>query len=246
MSRGKHKRADGEHFARIPKDVMLSAALASAPHAAFRVLAILLVGKTKESNGTMMCTDSHAAKFGLSSHDTLQRSLATLEQRGLIVVTRKVQRLRRFPALYAVTWWPIHNRHGQPVTPPDPATHEYRKWRFTPTIGVTDVLDCSPRPSGDNTPTIGVEGSIHHPDLPSSLRLDHPDSRGHSKTLPQGPSASAASRVGGFCLDLETRIEKLMTLQPHLPNGDVAKILHTEIERVARVRERMTGNGRQP
>lgn len=223
----------------------MSAALGTVPHAAFRTLAILVAGKTKESNGTMMCSDSYAAKFGLKSHGTVQSSLEVLEARGIIVTTRKVQRMKRFAALYAVTWWPIHNRNGLPLEPPEPPTYAYRS--FTPIMRVKkskSELDCSPRLSGDYTPIIGSNVVAHHPDLTQNEAVHRPDNRVNSKISPQGPSASAASRVGGFCLDLDARIEKLVTVQPHLPNGDVAKILHTEAERVARVRERMS-NGRR-
>ena len=90
-------------------------ALATASHAAFRVLAIMLVGATPERNGRLMITDSYAAQFGLKSHDTLQRGREELEARGLIVCTRRVQRRMRWPALWAVTWWPINSRDGAPL-----------------------------------------------------------------------------------------------------------------------------------
>lgn len=200
MRKGSHIR-DKEHFARIPEDVMIGPALATAPHAAFRVLAILVVGKAKEKNGTMMCTDSYAAKFGLKSHGTVQAALTLLEKRGLIITTRRVQRMKRFAALYAVTWWPNYNRDGQPLTTPESPTHAYRN--FAPIMRVKKSkpkLDCSPRLSGDIAPIMRVETSIHHPDLPPNSSFDHPDNRANSKSLPQGPSALARSGAGGLCL----------------------------------------------
>lgn len=206
-----------EPFAMLPESVLQHPALATAPHAALRVLTVLLVGKSRERNGTMMCSDSYAARFGITSHDTLTRSLELLQQRGLIVITRRVQRMRRFAALYAVTWWPIFYRDGQPITTPEPATHGYRDWT---------ELDRSPRLSGDHAPTIGVMEAGHHPDLPPNSTNHHPDYRGNSENLGQG-------------VDIDGRIGKLITMQPHLTDGDVARAARTDIERVTRVRARL-------
>ncbi|MFC4307608.1 hypothetical protein ACFPN2_00805 [Steroidobacter flavus] len=139
-----------EHFARIPESVMMSEALKTAPHAAFRVLAILVIGKPRERNGTMMCTDSYAEKFGMASRETVYRSLRLLEDRGLIVRTRQGMRLRKIPTLWAVTWWPIHYRDGQPLDYPQPATHAYLKWQSAPSAELhTDGR-------GTVTPIVGV------------------------------------------------------------------------------------------
>lgn len=184
-----------EPFAMLPESVLTHPALATAPHAALRVLTVLLVGKSKERNGTMMCSDSYAAKFGITSHDTLSRSLECLETRGLIETTRHVLRMRRIAALYAVTWWPIYYRNGLPLTTPEPAPHKYVQWNDAPTIGVESKLDSSPRLSGDDAPTIGVDGGNHHPDLPPKSTIHHPDYRGNSKNL--GPGVGAAQGDSG-------------------------------------------------
>src|SRR5665213_453023 len=119
---------ESDRFARIPEAVMESRALATAPHAAFRVLAILLVGKSKERNGTMMCSETYAAQYGIRSHGAVRRALQELLDRKLIICTRRVQKLKRFAALYAITWWPVHSREGQPLDHPEPATHAYADW----------------------------------------------------------------------------------------------------------------------
>jgi hypothetical protein len=135
---------ESDRFARIPETVMQSSALATAPHTSFRVLAMLLVGKSKERNGTLAVTDSYAAKFGMTSRDTVYRSLSTLENRKLIERTRKVKPMGRFPTLWAVIWWPIYYRDGQPLDQTEPATNDYAKWQpVTPTIGATG-------PNGEN------------------------------------------------------------------------------------------------
>ena len=128
----------------IPESALQSEALASAGHAVLRILAVLVCGKTEQSNGRLACSDSYARQFGITSHQTLTRSLRTLQERGLIVCTRRVARMRRHLTLYAVTWWPIYSRDGYPVNPPEPATREYLKWRKDPPA----------KPSSD-APTIG-------------------------------------------------------------------------------------------
>ena len=191
------KGGEAERFAYLPESVLQSTALATAPHAALRVLTILVIGKPKERNGTMMCTDSYAAKFGLNSHDTLHRSLVILEQRGLITTTRRAARLGKVPALFAVTWWPIYNRDGQPLQIPNDATHAYLEWTDHPdhrgTAG-NEQEKTSPRPSGDITPTIGAKSVNHHPVLTPKVANHHPDYRGHSNILVRGqPSRRPSS-----------------------------------------------------
>jgi hypothetical protein len=248
---------ESEPFALLPQSVMQSPALATAPHAAFRVLAILLSGKSRERNGTMMCSDSYAGTFGLSSHDTLYRSLQLLEERGLIVTTRRVQRMRRFAALYGVTWWPLYYRDGQPLTGPEPATHAYTNWSLiTPTIGANKSNGKangagipSPRLSGDITPTIGAVSAVHHPDLTPKTAFVHPDYRGNSKNLgPVQRSAAASDPAHTRMLvsrgtrnsddsSFDARILKLIIAQPHLPDGDIAKIMRADVGRVASIRQ---------
>src|ERR1700733_2303448 len=193
-ARAKGRRGgESDRFARIPEDVMQSEALATASHSAFRVLATLPVGKPRERNGTMMFSESYARTFGLTSHATLQRALKELQDRGLIVRTRRVQRLRRFAALYAVTWWPIYYRDGQPINPPEPATFAYATWKpdahITPTTGVngrTDAGFCSPSPRGDHTPMARVIEGRDHPHLTPKSGVHHPHGEGNSKSLDGG------------------------------------------------------------
>lgn len=174
--------ADGFPF--IPESVMRHPACATLPHAAFRVLCILVVGKAKHRNGTLACSESYAAQFGITSSDTLARSLKELQLRGLVEVTRRVQKLRRFPALYAVTWWPVCNRDGQPVDPPDPASHAYANWQDhsegrSKKAGA-NLVD-SLRSSEGITPFTGVVEGSHHSDLPQKSPHVHSDGRRNSQ-----------------------------------------------------------------
>jgi len=198
-------------FARIPESVMLSEALMTAPHAAFRVLAILLMGKARERNGTMMCTDSYAEKFGMTSRETVYRSLQALEDRGVIVRTRQGMRLRKIPTLWAVTWWPIHYRDGQPLEFPEAATHAYLKWKNTPMIGVksaSNQIDQLGLPAelhtdsrGTVTPMAGVSTPPLHTDFTPKSTQVHTDGREYSKSLARArrTGAARASSSGSEC-----------------------------------------------
>jgi hypothetical protein len=166
---------DRDRFARIPVEVMQSPALMTAPHAAFRVLAILVAGNVKERNGTFACSDSYAATFGIASKDTLHRSLVELQKRGLIVPTRPGMKMRRWPTLWAVTWWPIYSRDGKPLDRPEDSTHAYTKWKPT-------GKNLHPDGRGQVTPTVGVREVELHPDSAGESTLSHPDSRGNSRS----------------------------------------------------------------
>jgi hypothetical protein len=187
-----------EPFARIPESVMMSEALMTVPHAAFRVLAILVMGKARERNGTMMCTDSYAEKFGMNSRETVYRSLQLLEYRGLIVRTRQGMRLRKIPTLWAVTWWPIHYRDGQPLDFPRPATHAYLNWRSKP------AAEFHTDGRGTVTPIVGVNTPQLHTDFTPESTQVHTDGREYSKSLaraqPTGtlPSSSACGSIGNI------------------------------------------------
>jgi hypothetical protein len=187
------KGGERDRFARIPEVVMESEALVRASHPAFRALAILLVGNAEGRNGTLMCSESYAAKYGIKSHGAVKRALQELLDHQLIILTRRVQPLRRFPALYAVTWWPVHNRDGQPVAPPEPATHAYADWEppITPTArewNFKKKKKSSPLPQGDNTPTPRVKKLLHHPDLGAEPTNPHPYLKADSQILEGDPS----------------------------------------------------------
>lgn len=201
-SRGR-RRASQEYFARIPESAMTSEALKTLPHAAFRVLAILVMGHAEERNGTMMCTDSYAKGFGITSRETVYRSLHALEERGVIVRTRQGMRMRRMPTLWAVTWWPIYFQEGQPLAYPQAPTHAYLEWTCTPIVGVKEEPEEIQRTSnklvmaevhtgcrGSVTPMAGVQHSQVHTDLSPESSSLHTDSREYSKSLAGAPAES--------------------------------------------------------
>lgn len=168
---------DAEPFARIPESVMESAALKSAPPTAYKVLAALLVGRPKERNGTLCLSASHAKRYGINSHDTLTRTLQLLRDRGLVTVTRAVPRMKKWPTLYAVTWWPIYNRNGQPLEVPEKESRAFEEW--TP----DETPQKIPRPDSRAmvVPMVGMKKQRHRPDFVSEKATHRPDSRAQSK-----------------------------------------------------------------
>lgn len=216
--------ADGERFALLPESILLSEAITTGPPSLVHFLAMLVNGYPPDRNGTMMATDAYAAKFGFSSHDTLQRCRQAALERGLIVRTRHGQRMKRIPTLWAVTWWPVAYRDGEPLLQPEPATHDYLRWKYTPTVGGqsknlhTDIR-------GTLAPTDGVKGTHLHPDFAVHSPDLHPDRRAYSRILVQGQMNGRGAKV-----------QKLLVAQPHLLDADVAKITREPVEFVQQVR----------
>jgi hypothetical protein len=188
---------EAEKFAYVPESVLRSMAGQTLPHAALKVLTILLVGRSRERNGTMCCSESYAAQFGVRSRDTVRRSLIELQQRGIIVVTRRVKAFKKWPTLFAVTWWPISYRDGEALSRPEDPTYDYLKWpTTTPATGVERAVTVdipSHRWSDSLTPTTGVEKANHHTDGNAERLNDHTDDSGQSLDIPgaHSPSSSA-------------------------------------------------------
>jgi hypothetical protein len=216
--------AEGERFALLPESMLLSEAVTTGPPSLVHFLAMLVNGYPPERNGTMMATDAFAARFGFTSHETLQRCRNESLERGLIVRTRHGQRMRKVPTLWAVTWWPIAYRDGQPLLQPEPATHDYLRWKYTPSIGGqqknlhTGIRGSTTPTDGVNTPPLHPGFAVHSPDL-------HPDRRAYSENL-------GAGAVNGR----DAKVHKLLVSLPHLPNSDIAKITREPIEFVQQVR----------
>jgi hypothetical protein len=144
---GKHRRrkgGDAERFAFIPESLLESLAGQTLPHPALKVLTIMIVGRTKERNGTMCCSERYAAKYGIRARATVLRALTELQERGIIVITRRVRPFQKYATLYAVTWWPIANRDGEPLERPEPASYAYLKWKPTTTLKVSVVNGVHP------------------------------------------------------------------------------------------------------
>ncbi len=231
--RAKGRRGgEGERFAYIPESVLRSAAVCSLPHAAFKILAVLLLGRSKERNGTACCSCSYAEQFGIVSRDTVRRSLEELQERGLIVITRRVSPFKKHPTLYGVTWWPIYFRDGEPLASPEPATHAYLNWRpIAPMVGAESDPDPdfrSHRSSNTLAPMVGAEKGNHRTDGDVVTPKHRTDGRCKSLDLGSGT--------------LRAQVEHLIREQPHLTDRDVARPFEkfgvTETV-VGRVREAM-------
>lgn len=235
---------EAERFAMLPESVMRSEAVATMSHPAFRVLAILLVGRSPPQNGRLCCSQTYARQFGLNSGDTLARALKELQQRGLIEVTRKVQRLKRFPTLYRVTWWANHNRDGNPLVPPEPPTHAYRDWQLTsPPHGLNgDEGESfrSVRPTDDYSPPHGLMSASHQSDLTPEPALLQSVPRTQSLDIGARPArrrTPSSSSSPSSSTSLHSKVGKLVRALPHLPDGDIARMLGTDSMEVAKIRE---------
>jgi hypothetical protein len=155
---------------------MQHVAVTTLNHAAFRVLTILAIGARPPSidrrsdagsNGVQAITDTFARKYGISSRDTVYRSLHELLERGLIVRTREGHRNKSHFSLYAVAWLPITHRDGLPLDQSEPAPCGYLDWSPQPMtdrkIGLKLVIPSANRTQ--SSPIIGQNPTLSRPNL---------------------------------------------------------------------------------
>lgn len=131
IDRAKFRRGSHtERFARIPQGALLSEAVTTLNHAAFKVLAVLAVQFHRTNNGSLALTEQFARQYGFKGRDTLYRSLRELESRGLIVCTRRGSKYKNHFSLYALNWDDIYYWDGQPLDRPRPANRSaWENWR---------------------------------------------------------------------------------------------------------------------
>jgi hypothetical protein len=200
----------------MPESVLQHPALATAPTYAFKVLAVLLVGKSKDRNGLMMCSESYAAKYGITAKITVHRALQLLVDRGLIERTRRVQAFRKAATLWAVTWWPICYREGEPLPTSEPAPHTYRSWTGITSTTEVETDNASHPLRRLLTSTTEVETPTHHIHSEVQGASHHIPYGGHSKILGLGAAladarladciAVARSTPGIVAADLAKRV----------------------------------------
>lgn len=240
-------RRKGERFAKLPIELLKHPAVATLPHAAFRVLAIFAAGYTGTNNGTLCCTDTWVRQFGLVSRDTLYASIRVLLDRNLIEVTRPGIKHRKVPTLYALAWQPVNSRNGELLGRFTPATHAYRDWsaperRKKKVPGSRKPTEFQSDNRTSLCPIVGLQNADYSPISPTKVQGFQSDGREYSKNLGRIPgsvsglfsprSAQRGSERNGGA----HKIEKLARLQQHLPDGDIAKITGESIDLVREVR----------
>jgi hypothetical protein len=245
-ARAKGRRGgEVEHFAKIPVSVLESEACKTLDHAAFKVLACLASGFSGRNNGTMAMTPRFAQRFGFKGRNTVYRSLADLVERGLLVQTRQGLKMKNVFALFALGWEDIHSRDGKLLEVPQPRNNlRWLNWRApVPTMG-TDTND-SKINSGTHhgyqpVPTMGTGGTECVPTMGTRWPICVPTMGNTLRSRPpEGGSERSFSKLGERAPDpdLDVRILKLIRSQPHLPDGDIAKIMKADQMHVARLRQ---------
>ena len=101
--RGRRRRT-GEHFAKIPTEVLTSPAFTSLPNYTVRLLLIAAAQYRGRNNGDIAVTYDIARNMGLASKKHLVRGLKLLLDRGLLVRTRVGGKRPLGPTLYALGW----------------------------------------------------------------------------------------------------------------------------------------------
>lgn len=120
----------GERFAALPVSVLTSPAVATLSAATRWVLVALAAQFTGRNNGALSLPAAAAAKFGITSRDTLYSGLARLCERGLAIQTDPGSYQPPRPARYAVTWRPLDDTAY--TTGTRTASHDYRNWTPPP------------------------------------------------------------------------------------------------------------------
>lgn len=113
----------GEHFARVPREVLESAAYGTLPDRA-KASVFALAGQYRGSrNGDLSLTWREARQLGVSAQWKLRAGLKLAERVGLIELTRpggNVAGGEKRPTLYALGWLPIE--HSDKFTSPPGST----------------------------------------------------------------------------------------------------------------------------
>lgn len=233
-ARGRRAYATGERFAAIPLEVLESPAFAALTGTGVRVLLALAAQYRGANNGRLTLPLTAAQSLGIRSKDSLHRGLSELRDVGLIEVTEQGGLPPHGCSRYALTFRAIDPAEGAGLvaSPPSHRWNGYtgeRQRRQAPRR--TNPREPS-REDGENrttAPTIGPHCPDHR-----TTRLPHwSDHRTTSPGLLVRSSDPSYISGGG---DAERRVSKLVKVQPHLTDSEVARITHTDAMLVARVR----------
>lgn len=245
----------GERYALLPREVAESASYNAQTDWSRTVLYGVLLQYHGHNNGFLGLTYPEAKLLGVHGQWKLYAGLRVLCDAALLVCSRRGRLLAgdKLPSLYAVTWKGIDELktsdvifdYGVSVSPIP--SNAWAKWQ-KPLDWANHVKNIEKRARGRK--------ATKNPYSPREVKAaPHVSSDCANSRTPYevkerqfaAPHVVVASKTSasaaGVSAGLEGRIEKLMVMQPHLQNSDLAKILQTEVERVARVRERLT-NGR--
>ena len=233
-ARGRRAYATGERFAAIPVEVLESEAFAALSGVGVRALLALAAQYRGANNGRLTLPLSAARLLAIRSKDSLHRGLCELQDVGLIEVTEQGGLPPHGCSRYALTFRGIDPADGSGLvaSPPSHRWQQYaggRQRRQPPGRG--DPREPSRATSENRTPTPTIG-----PRCPDHRTTRHPHWSDHRTTNPDllvRPSDPSKISGGG---DAERRVSKLVTVQPHLTNHEVARITHTDAMLVARVR----------
>lgn len=124
--RAKHTgRRESGRFAMLPHHVIQHPAVTTLPAACRWVLVALAAQYHGSNNGALALPLSTAGRFGITSSNTLNRSLRELRSHGLIEQTYPGSYRPPEVARYAITWKPMDNT---PWSRKGPPTNDFKRW----------------------------------------------------------------------------------------------------------------------
>lgn len=137
MGRSRHRYQDGrsrvaDTFARLPDEVLRSAAYVALPDFAARVLVAVAAKYRGSNNGDLSLTANEARALGVHPEWKLRAGLWTLEAVGLVVSTRRgmISMGRGVCSLYALGWVQIEasEKYDMPTKVAKPPLNHWAKW----------------------------------------------------------------------------------------------------------------------
>lgn len=164
-----------EPHIRLNRAMLVSEAYLSLPDAALRLLVDLRFLLTGHNNGMLAVTLNVLKRRGWNSSDKLVRALRELEQRGIIVCTKRMHaNPQHEPSRYAFTDLPIpaHPAHG--IAGRD-RTDAYKQWTeksaFREAEGAPSARRKASLPSDGKRPskTLPPDGKRQNGELPSNV-----------------------------------------------------------------------------
>lgn len=117
-------RSSSGRFALLPQDVLKHPAVTSLSAAVFKVLVAVAAQYSGGNNGALALTRAMAREYGITSNDTLRRSLAILCSRRIIDCTDPGSHVPPRPARYSINWKPLNDTEWTRAT--RTPSHAYR------------------------------------------------------------------------------------------------------------------------